>query len=255
MRSVRASGSGRIGQLALLAISALLIVASVVHPYLPGEHDRLAVPLSLMAQAYGVAGAPLAVVGGLWLMLPRRRKIWFVISLVLATMVAAFLVLFAKHGVGTSFGLLVFAAWGWCAVTLVLRSRRNRGTDEAAPRAMPWFLLVTPMVTLAAQLVLATPATRASRDRAIAGAAALIADLESYRVRHGRYPESLEAQHADYATGVVGIERYHYASRGDSFDLSFEQPRFLLDDLGAREWLVYNPRDESRVPTATRRGS
>ena len=30
-------------------------------------------------------------------------------------------------------------------------------------------------------------------------------------------------------------------------DLSFEQPRFLLDRFGTREWVVYNPRDQHRA--------
>ncbi len=35
-------------------------------------------------------------------------------------------------------------------------------------------------------------------------------------------------------------------AQGDSYNLSFEQPRFLLDRFGTREWVVYNLRDEHR---------
>jgi hypothetical protein len=47
------------------------------------------------------------------------------------------------------------------------------------------------------------------------------------------------------------VERYVYVPQGDSYNLSFEQPRFLLDRFGTREWVVYNPRDEHRVYSHT----
>jgi hypothetical protein len=38
------------------------------YPFLPGTHDRLAVTLSMMAQALGLAGLPLVLVGVAWLL-------------------------------------------------------------------------------------------------------------------------------------------------------------------------------------------
>src|SRR5690606_15387405 len=61
------------------------------------------------------------------------------------------------------------------------------------------------------------------------------------------YPASLQAQNRDYYPDTVGVERYIYVPQGDSYNLSFEQPRFLLDRFGTREWVVYNPNDEHRV--------
>ena len=72
----------------------------------------------------------------------------------------------------------------------------------------------------------------------------MIAAIEAHRRAHGRYPPSLVALNPDYFAPTVGVQGYQYALRGESFNLSFEQPRFFLDNIGAREIVVYNPLDQ-----------
>ena len=91
---------------------------------------------------------------------------------------------------------------------------------------------------------LATPLTDRSRLTAIENSAGLIDSIEAYRERTDSYPASLLAVWADYLPGVIGIAQYHYEPHGDGYNLVFEQPRFLLDELGARELVVFNPRNE-----------
>lgn len=74
-----------------------------------------------------------------------------------------------------------------------------------------------------------------------------IGDIEAYHVQHGRYPASLLAMWKDYYPDVIGVEKYHYAPGDNAYDLFFEQPRFLLDNIGTRGWVVYNPGDEHRM--------
>jgi hypothetical protein len=112
-------------------------------------------------------------------------------------------------------------------------------------------MVVLPVLAVVFQLALAAPLTQWSRDRAIASAREFIDDIEEYHARHGRYPVSLQALHVDYHPHVVGVERYFYSSQGDAYNLSFEQPRFLLDRIGTREWVVHNPRDEHRAYSHT----
>jgi hypothetical protein len=131
------------------------------------------------------------------------------------------------------------------------RLKRLKRAECSGFHPAPVYLVCLPMLALAAQLALVAPMTRASRDRAIANASAFIDDIEQYHARHGRYPASLQAQNRDYYPDVVGVERYIYVPQGDSYNLSFEQPRFLLDRFGTREWVVYNPRDEHRVYSHT----
>ena len=53
----------------------------------------------------------------------------------------------------------------------------------------------------------------------------------------------------DYYPSVVGIDRYHYAAQGEGYNLAFRQPRFLFDNFGTEEFVVYNSRDEPVMPS------
>jgi hypothetical protein len=55
----------------------------------------------------------------------------------------------------------------------------------------------------------------------------------------------------DYYPNTLGVEKFHYLPFGNSYNLSFEQPRFFLDIIGTKEWVVYNPKDEHRVYSHT----
>jgi hypothetical protein len=83
----------------------------------------------------------------------------------------------------------------------------------------------------------------------IANSAELINDIEEYRAANGRYPSSLLAVWKDYHPSVVGIEQFHYAPNRDAYNLFFEQPTFLFDNLGTREFVVYNKLDEHVIPS------
>ena len=239
---------GSIGlHLACVAAIAAVLALLMVYPFFPGKHDPLAMSLSIGVQAFGMIGLLLVPIGVLWLALPRYAFAWAVLALAVGTFVALVLSLFATLGTGNAFGVLTLGA---CAYVLVRLGRgawplRRAGTPVRHPA--PLYLVLLPVLVFVAQWAVSAPFTRWSRDRAIANAAPLIADIEQYRAAHGRYPASLEAQHKDYELGVVGVNRYAYLPRGESYNLSFEAPRFLFDRFGTREWVVYNPRDEHRV--------
>ena len=237
--------------LAFLLVTAVLLVLCMVYPYFSGGYDRLAVPLSTMAQVFGVAGLALVPVGLLWLAMPKHGFGLSIVGTAVGTGVALLLALFATLSVGNAFGALTCAAWVFAAIRFVprLKSLKNAEYSTRHPAAM--YLVCLPVITFAAQMVLRAPLMKASRDRAIASASQFIGDIEQYHARHGRYPVSLQAQNRDYHPNVVGIERYIYVPQGDSYNLSFEQPRFLLDRFGTREWVVYNPRDVHRVYSHT----
>jgi hypothetical protein len=237
--------------LALIVGITMLLVFCMVYPFLPGEYDRLAVPLSTMAQVFGVVGLALVPGGLLWSTMPRLGFAVSVLSTAVGTCVALILALFATLSVGNAFGVVTLAAWAYVLVRLIPRLRRLKRAESSGFHPAPVYLVCLPVLALAAQLALVAPMARASRDRAIANASAFIGEIEQYHARHGRYPVSLQAQNRDYYPDVVGVERYVYVPQGDSYNLSFEQPRFLLDRFGTREWVVYNPRDEHRVYSHT----
>jgi hypothetical protein len=234
----------------IVGIAALLAFA-MAYPFLPGRYDRLAVPLSTMAQVFGVVGLALVPGGVLWLIMPRHGFVLAVLATAVGTGIALILALFATLSVGNAFGVLTLAAWVFMLGQVIPAVRRLRRAGGSGRRFAPVYLVCLPLVAFAAQLALAAPMARASRERAIANARAFIADIEQYHTRHGRYPVSLQAQNTDYHPDVVGVEQYLYVPRGDSYNLSFEQPRLLLDRFGTREWVVYNPRDEHRVYSHT----
>jgi len=243
--------------LAIVAAMAALLVLCIAYPFLPGRYDQLAWPLSTMAQVFGVVGLPLVPVGLVWLVVPRYGFGLAIISVVIGTGAALVLALFATLSVGNAFGVLTLAVWAASVLQLWPYVAHRRRADEGSFNPAPLYLILLPAVGLVAQLALAGPFTTSSRARAILNASEFIGHIEAYRAEHGRYPPSLQAQNRDYDPHVVGVETYVYAPSGDSYDLSFEQPRLLLDRFGTREWIVYNPRNQHRAysHTAWRLGS
>ncbi|UYN92050.1 MAG: hypothetical protein KIT70_00800 [Anaerolineales bacterium] len=241
------SSKGSIAKhIALIIALAAIATVCMAYPFLSGGYDRLAMPLSTMVQVFGV-GLALVPGGLLWLAMPRFGFVLSVLSTVLGTCVALVLALFATLSVGNAFGILTLAVWIYTLVQLIPGLKRLKRAENSGFHPAPLYLVSLPILVLAAQLALAGPLTQASRDRAITNASVFIEDIEQYHASHGQYPVSLQAQNRDYYPDVVGVERYIYVPQGDSYNLSFEQPRFLLDRFGTREWVVYNPHDEHRV--------
>lgn len=111
-------------------------------------------------------------------------------------------------------------------------------------RILPLYLMIVPSIALFAQLILTMPLTERSRNIAIKNSERMIREIEAYHAENGHYPVSLFGVWPDYSPGIVGIPQYYYEQNGEAYNLTFEQPRFLLDDIGTREFVMYNPRDE-----------
>lgn len=249
--------------LAILAASTILIGLCMVYPFLPGHFDKLAEGLSTLAQLFGVVGLLLVPVGTLWLMheWQRRARIrqglpgkdnrygFALASVIVGSLVALFLAIFAASSTGFSFGLLTLAVWGYCVLrmTPLLKQLRNAAAETIHPA--PFYLMFLPVAALILQLVLAAPATEFSRNRAIMNSAELINEIENYHAAQGRYPDSLLALNVDFPPSVVGIAQYHFAPNGDAYNLFFQQPRFFLPELGAREIVMYNKLNEHIMPS------
>ena len=247
-----AGGNITIHIIAIVGITAVLVLC-IVYPFLPGGYDPLAVPLSTMIQVFGVVGLPLALVGLLWIMMPRHRSVFAILSMVVGTFVALILALFATLSVGKAFGILTLAIWVYIVIQLIPKLKRLKNGTGDDVNAAPLYLIALPILTLILQLVLAAPVTQWSKSHVISNANEFIGDIEKYYAQYGQYPLSLQAQNKDYYPDVVGVEKYVYAPQGNGYNLSFEQPRFFLDRFGTREWVVYNPRDEHRSYSHTAR--
>ena len=230
----------------IIGIAAVLVLCTI-YPFLPGTYDRLAMTLSTMAQVIGLAGLPLVLIGVLWVIIPRRRFVFAILSMIVCTFVMFILTLIATFSVGRAFGVITLAIGIYMVKLLVpkLKHMKNAGNENF--NFTPLYLVTLPLVTLIFQLIFAMPVTEWSKSRSITNANEFIADIEKYHLQHGKYPLSLHAQYKDYNPDVVGVEKYFYEAQGNGYNLCFEQPRFLLDRPGTREWIVYNPRDEHQI--------
>jgi hypothetical protein len=227
------------------AIVVAVIVATFL-PFAPGGHDPLAFPLSAIAWILGRAGLMLVPLGGLWLWVSTRQPsrpappVWLVrITLGACVLIAMATVLIAFASSGSQ---LLAALTAVIAGLLTIRlGRRIRVTTSRLTGAI---LVVAPIVVLAAQTLLADAITAYARNRVIANAAPLIAEIERYRARRGAYPESLFSIWGDYKPSIVGVERYHYERSGEAYNVIFKEPSL---SFGTRRFVVYNPRDTQRI--------
>ncbi|MFN7118455.1 MAG: hypothetical protein ACK4TA_16780, partial [Saprospiraceae bacterium] len=234
----------------MIGIVAILSLG-MVYPFLPGAYDRLAMPLSIVIQAFGVMGILLAIIGLGWLIMPKysysyARAAWYVS--VFISIVIAF---FAFLSAGKVFGIILLFIGIMTLRYLKSKLNEAKASDQQVFSILPVYLIGLPVLLLIIQLTIAQPLKQWSRNSAIKNAAAYIDDIENFRKKEGYYPPSLQAMYKDYYPQIVGIDKYHYLAAGDAYNLSFEQPRFLLDVIGTKEWVVYNPRDEHRVYSHT----
>ncbi|PVD49403.1 hypothetical protein DC498_25175 [Terrimonas sp.] len=228
-----------------------LLALGIAYPFLSGDYDRLAMPISTMIQVFGLVGLALVPVGVLWLVIPKHRFAFAITALIISTFVILVICLFATLSVGKSLGMLMLLLWTFIVVLLIpqIKSLKNQPQNKA--NWLPVYLIYLPIFTLLFQLTFAKHLTQLSRNRAIENANRFIRHIEEYYTQTGQFPLTLQAQNKDYYPDVVGVEKYLYAPHRKGYNLSFEQPRFLLDRFGTREWVVYNPLDENSVYSHT----
>lgn len=243
----------------LLGIGGLivLVVLCTFYPFLPGEYDRFAVPLSALAQTLGLAGLLLVPVGVSWVAYETRKRTrskrnlpskargyYFALaSLVTASVVATAVSFGTLMSTGPSLALLTLSLWILIVLRLIPKVKLMKTAEAESFNPAPLYLVFVFSVVFIFQVSLAGAAKEFSRNRAIANSAEMINDIERYRAAYGHYPSFMGAVNKDYNPAVAGIEQFHYAPNGDAYNLYFEQPVSLFD-FGIREFVVYNSLDE-----------
>jgi len=226
-----------------------LLILGIIYPYFSGDFDRLAMPLSTIIQGFGILGIILSLLGLIWLLMPSKYKIFTIISIYIFGFLIVVFTFFAYLISGILFGISILLILG--LLLLKYRQRIIVPFEREAIAFFPIYLIVLPVSILTVQLLIARPITDWSRDRTISNAKDYVRDIEIFYTRNGYYPKTLQAMYKDYYPNTVGVEKFHYLPFGNSYNLSFEQPRFFLDVVGTKEWVVYNPRDEHRVYSHT----
>lgn len=242
-----------------IAVLAALLVACVFYPFLPGEHDRLGVTVSAMAQFAGFGGLLLVPVGAAWLVHEARRGwarrllsgkdrgyLFAILSLCVAALVAGLGSLLAFVGSSKTLGIAAFALSA-CAVRRAARGiGRLKRAQERPFHPAPAYLVLVPLAVVGSRWLFLEAAVASGRNRAIQNSAELIGEIEAFRAERGHYPQSLAGLHKDYSPGVLGVPQYEYAQRGAGYSVFFELPAV---PIGTREVVMYNPRDEHALPS------
>ena len=244
---MKASKYNMVRHISLLIFLTALLALGITYPFLRGDYDRLAIPISNMIQVFGLVGLTLVPIGILWIAMPKYRFGFAIAALIVSTFISLIISLFATLSVGKSFGVLTLLLWAFILTLLIPKVKSLKKQTQQKPSWLPVYFIYLPVFTLLLQLTAAKNLTQLSRSRAIENADRFIRHIEEYHAQQGQYPLTLQAQNKDYYPDVVGVEKYLYAPHRKGYNLSFEQPRFLLDKFGTREWVVYNPLDENSV--------
>jgi hypothetical protein len=233
-------------------VAAGLIIVCIVLPSIPGTYDGLALAVAGMAQLVGWASILLVPLGAVWLFYEVRLAgrapgardwgPWFGMAAITAcTLVALGLAVVALISAGPALAVAVMTLWLYAVTRLAAKRRTPRSLAARAFDPAPLYLVVVPFAAAAALSGLVPRAYEFSRNRAMENAEPLIIDIERYRAANGSYPRSLLSVNKDYHPGVMGVDRYHYAPHRDAYNLYFEH---VSEQLGIREFVIYNPRDE-----------
>lgn len=229
--------------LGIVVVIAFVFFCTLL-PFLPGSYDGLALVLSEMAHMIGTLGLMLVPIGLLWIGAERsnrlvRKRHWFpLIAFIASTLVWAGLWGAAIVHSGFVAGFAIVALW-ICVLRKAWSNFRMASPRRAS--ALPFYLVAVPVAVALLQWAFIERAIQMSRNRAIQNSAPLLAAIEGYRARNGKYPLSLLAELPDYRPNVIGIHEYRYEPHGEGYNLVFEQFNYRF---GTREFVVYNPRDE-----------
>jgi len=232
------------------------MLAGTILPFLPGVYDPMNIPISTALQLFSVVSLVTLIPASFWFAHTIRNQknlsdpfveekairyirfyIWTVIPVILLV------ALFTAFGLSKLLGSSLIAGVILLSVFL-LRGLTKMVSNRMPPVCVPTMLIFLPIVLLVMLFIIDTPLTDRSRSRAIDNSYELIEAIEAYKIRHGRYPTNLNAVWNDYSPGVTGIEKYYYSWIDSIYHIYFEQPRFLFDNFGTREFVVYSPGDQ-----------
>lgn len=110
----------------------------------------------------------------------------------------------------------------------ILPAKQRRHHTRLTLLVIPKLMVFLPIVAFVTVFLLGDHVKDRTRDVAIAGARPLIAAIETYRGDTGRYPASVADLVPGYLekvpeSGILGIARYEYERRDDSYSLYFTQ--------------------------------
>lgn len=253
--TIKTDNKNSLLQIGLMAGITLTLFLYLIFPFFPGEFDAFAMQLSLAIQIFSIIGLITCFPAIVWLyaVIPKSKKeinkeglikskklakiyVWTFLIVFLPIALMTAITVSLSFGIGL-FIAIVISAW------FILQKITQCHSGTLASLPLPLFLILLPILLLLFQKVVDKPLTDWSRNKTIQKSKQLIDEIENYQAKYGKYPLTLNAVNRDYNTGIRGIEKYHYTYDEVTYNLYFEQPKFLWDKFGTREFLVYNPKD------------
>ena len=220
----------------------LLFALVILLPFLPGPSNDIVIGVSAIAQAAGFFGLLLIPIGLVWVIIDRRNQInksggkWgskpFFILAILSCIIAFpiyFLLvaaIFFTYGLSAGVVTLLIGAY---ALHLSVKGIRKI-TKEQSLRLnfVPFYLITIPLLSLLMRLYVAPPISAYSRNLAIERSKVLITAIEEFKMKQGKYPESLEQLQPVYLSEIpspkiMGILHFRYNRIEDRYSVSFSQ--------------------------------
>ena len=235
--------------LILILIAALTL--GLFRPYIPGEYDSFSPTLSMMIQVGSFVSLLFVPIGLTSLVVnfrarttqsPGMKFIRLALPIVLGLVLLS-ITIAALSSNNTSIAVIVFCS-GIGFIVSLRGSELYRAYAKSNSRHLSLYLLSVPLVMLSVTQLFLERAKHSSTNYVIERCSELIEDIESYRMRFGKYPVSLQSTIEDYRPSMPGIERFQYELNGESYNVYFEQHS---DRFGTQEIVMYNSKDEHNM--------
>lgn len=205
-----------------------------------------------MSQLFSFVGLFLVPLGVFWWWLERTNRgssgrirrhsnRFPLITLYALALITLLISLSAMTLYNFSFGILFLLFCGTLLSRAYFKLKRKRIANDPKFRPAPSYLIIIPVVVALIRFAFIDKGVQFSRDYAIKKSAPLIASIEAYYAKNGKYPISLQAIHTDILPGVIGIKQYHYEPNGAAYNLYFKQ---FSAAFGVEEIVMYNKLDE-----------
>jgi len=231
---------------AFIILTGAVIIFCMFLPFIPGKYDGMAVLISFMSQVFGFAGATLAFTGLIWALTKknktnqRRINRRFMVAVLVELAVIATIVALIPLSEGNILFAVVFL--GICSYIIArLYIHFARSPARISPKTIQLCLIAIPVIVICVRFLFIEKAVEFSRNMAIANCADLIARIERYHERNGRYPLSIQALRGDIYPGVTGVAEYFYEPNGEAYNIYFKQ---FSGELDVDEIVMYNKLDQ-----------
>jgi hypothetical protein len=130
-----------------------VLTLGIIYPFMSGDFDRLAFPLSTIIQGFGIVGVILSLFGLIWILMPNKYKIFSIVSIYLFGFLIVVFTFFAYLIAGVLFAIGVFLVLG--LLLLKLKQRMMKPIEREIMTFVPIYVIVLPLSILTVQLLIA----------------------------------------------------------------------------------------------------